>query len=612
MSRPPWNPSVALSDGGIRIDDLHITFHRTVRVSDNDKTNDLPPSFGTFPLYHVKDYARKLPQFMVAKGGLFMPMYQREAMWIGFHSSEPYAMKIYIGGINAVSGEPSVETAATNLRRQAKLRENQSLQDYVVVPDQYWLDGIAVGPGKVRQFVAAPTGSGYSVEAQITGEEVTAGIQFEITPQAPYRIRGTIQESNGAELDSFEVWNFESVRSLVTRLNLDPDDTLRWEHVDLTQRDDEIGSIIDKRRSLDPVILWLRSPPKRSQYFDMRQRQTQVMIRVNESTTPVSIKVSLEDTVSDFKFLIQDALGITVAQQDLFLAGKPISGSITLRSLGVAKNTEIRIYTETFPILVKTLMGKMKLFNISSRTTVSNLKDKISDHERCLPNQLRIIFGSRDLDDDKRLVEYNVQRESIVFMVYRLRGGGGGNPPAGAEMGLAAGGIINQAIAEDDGVFEWDSSQTKTFNVQILNSAEFKAVTGEKPVKPREMSDFEGHFYELFEEPSRVSGAFDAVKSINQIDGKSDPDTERLVVRLRHHKLRPGLSAKGVVLDQKDRYAWDCPKCSAHNVSTTATCSACSHALYEITGFFNPWGPLVPFRSRKEIEDSVREKEAIF
>jgi hypothetical protein len=123
MSHPPWNPSVKVADGNVEIDDLRITFHRTIRIPDYDKVNNLPPSMGFFPLYHVKDYVQTLPQLMVAKGGLFVYMHQTEAMWMQFHSTEPYAIKIYVGGINVVSGEPSVETTVTKLRRQMKLHQ---------------------------------------------------------------------------------------------------------------------------------------------------------------------------------------------------------------------------------------------------------------------------------------------------------------------------------------------------------------------------------------------------------------------------------------------------------------------------------------------------------
>ena len=106
-------------------------------------------------------------------------------MWIRFQSSQKFVIKILVGGVNAVSGEPEVEKVATMLRRQNLIASKKSVQDYVVTPDQLWLDGIASNDGCVRQFVAMPLGSGYSVEAQITGQETTGGLQFVIIPSAP-------------------------------------------------------------------------------------------------------------------------------------------------------------------------------------------------------------------------------------------------------------------------------------------------------------------------------------------------------------------------------------------------------------------------------------------
>jgi hypothetical protein len=75
------------------------------------------------------------------------------------------------------------------LRRQAKLARQYAaaattspLQDYIVVPGQQWLDGVADSNGTVRQFVATPFGSGHSIEAQITGHEAASGIQIEVVP----------------------------------------------------------------------------------------------------------------------------------------------------------------------------------------------------------------------------------------------------------------------------------------------------------------------------------------------------------------------------------------------------------------------------------------------
>ena len=70
---------------------------------------------------------------------------QTEAMWFQFENTSlnsKYAIRINVGKVNAISGLPIHEVAGR--------------QDYVVVPRQPWLDGIAVEPGVVRQFVAMP------------------------------------------------------------------------------------------------------------------------------------------------------------------------------------------------------------------------------------------------------------------------------------------------------------------------------------------------------------------------------------------------------------------------------------------------------------------------
>jgi hypothetical protein len=103
-------------------------------------------------------------------------------MWINFEASRPFAVKVFLGGINAVSGESSNEDMATRLRRNTLLSQGQSVQDYVVPPRQQWLDGVAKSDGRVMQFVAAPMGNGYSVEAQMTGKDSVGGLQFEVIP----------------------------------------------------------------------------------------------------------------------------------------------------------------------------------------------------------------------------------------------------------------------------------------------------------------------------------------------------------------------------------------------------------------------------------------------
>lgn len=83
-----------------------------------------------------------------------------------------------------MSGESARETEATAQRRHDKMKAGQSVQDYVVAPYQLWLDVIASNDGNVCRCVATPLGSGCTVEAQLSGEEILGGIQIEVTPTA--------------------------------------------------------------------------------------------------------------------------------------------------------------------------------------------------------------------------------------------------------------------------------------------------------------------------------------------------------------------------------------------------------------------------------------------
>ena len=99
-----------------------------------------------------------------------MPMYQSEAAWIDFSCAYPMAIKIAAGKINAVTGEPW----SNGLHAEP--------QDYMVAPEQPWLDGFCIEEGIVRQFVAEPLGQGKTVEEVITGEAEWGGLQIMVYP----------------------------------------------------------------------------------------------------------------------------------------------------------------------------------------------------------------------------------------------------------------------------------------------------------------------------------------------------------------------------------------------------------------------------------------------
>ncbi|MEV0222808.1 hypothetical protein [Streptomyces sp. NPDC050704] len=167
-----------MGDGTVRIDGnslrlpggVRVRFVRTLRLPETG-THPLPPGLGEFPLRRVEDYPDTVPAEWLARGGVMLPVYLREAMWLSFGgTSEPAALQVGVGKVCAISGKPW------------KARLKRKPQNYVVLPRQPWLDGINSGKGTVRQFVAVPLGLGATVEGQVTGEEVWGGVQLQSFP----------------------------------------------------------------------------------------------------------------------------------------------------------------------------------------------------------------------------------------------------------------------------------------------------------------------------------------------------------------------------------------------------------------------------------------------
>lgn len=154
--------------------------------------------------------------------------------------------------------------------------------------------------------------------------------------------------------------------------------------------------------------------------LQLEQCMMQILVEISDNKT-ITLEVKRSDTIYNVKAMIQDEEGIRACQQRLMFDNKLLVGSCTLEYYNIQKDSTLTLHLvrHGMHIFVKTITGQTLTFEVEQADTVYNVKLKIFGETCFLPALQRLIIAGKQLEDEYTFADYNIQNDSVLYLVLR-------------------------------------------------------------------------------------------------------------------------------------------------------------------------------------------------